>query len=109
MHPKSITPDKSLLPWHLAIFALAALFLLTFSVAVSAQEATKENTADQNITIGVEVPILNNPFWIRAREFSNYVADKLNIKIVFLGANGSGQNQLRDIRSLISRGWMPWS
>ncbi len=54
--------------------------------------------------IGVSIPTLNNPFWVRAVEFANHAAKELNLELVVVGAENREDKQLADVQSLLARG-----
>jgi len=60
--------------------------------------------AAKTMTIGVSIPTLDNPFWVRAQGFADHVAKELGIKLVLVAAEHREQKQLNDVQSLISRG-----
>jgi simple sugar transport system substrate-binding protein/ribose transport system substrate-binding protein len=60
--------------------------------------------SDRKDIIGVSIPTLDNPFWVRAVRLVKYVTTELNIDLVVVAAANQEQKQLRDVRSLLSRG-----
>lgn len=56
------------------------------------------------VPIGVSIPTLNNPFWVRAVDFANHVAKELNLRLFVVGAENREEKQLADVQSLLSRG-----
>jgi ABC-type sugar transport system substrate-binding protein len=58
----------------------------------------------KQITIGVSIPTLDNPFWVRAVGFAQHVATELNAKLVVVGAENREDKQINDVQSLISSG-----
>lgn len=76
----------------------AVLLSCAASYAVPAAAQSKE------VTIGVSIPTLDNPFWVRAVSFAQYVATQLNAKLVVVGAENREEKQISDVQSLISRG-----
>jgi len=53
------------------LFAVCTLF--TFAVPAVAQPAT------QAVTIGVSIPTLDTPFWVRSVDFAEHVAKQLGV------------------------------
>ncbi|MFP6558959.1 substrate-binding domain-containing protein [Paraburkholderia sp. B3] len=76
----------------------AALLACAASWVVPASAQTKD------ITIGVSIPTLDNPFWVRAVNFAQYVAQQLGAKLVIVGAQNREDKQISDVQSLVSRG-----
>ena len=60
--------------------------------------------AGEPIQIGVSIPTLDNPFWVRAVDFANHVAKELNLELVVVGAENREEKQLADVQSLLARG-----
>ena len=56
------------------------------------------------MVIGVSIPTLNNPFWVRAIEFANHVAKELSLELVVVGAENREDKQLADVQSMLARG-----
>jgi ABC-type sugar transport system substrate-binding protein len=84
---------RSLLRMAGALSAATALFI-----------ATPFASAQDKSSIGVSIPTLDNPFWVRAVDFAEHVAQQLDIELVVVGAENREEKQLSDIQSLISRG-----
>src|SRR5437868_2606680 len=59
--------------------------------------------SDRKEIIGVSIPTLENPFWVRAVRLAKYVATELNIDLAVVAAANQEQKQLRDVQSLLSR------
>jgi ABC-type sugar transport system substrate-binding protein len=76
--------------------AAAAIATVSHSVVVLAAGAP--------IQIGVSIPTLDNPFWVRAVDFANHVAKELNLELVVVGAENREEKQLADVQSLLARG-----
>jgi ABC-type sugar transport system substrate-binding protein len=73
-----------------------AMLALTATAASAASAATE--------TIGVSIPTLDNPFWVRAVDFAKHAASDLGINLIVVGAANQEQKQLNDVQSLLSRG-----
>jgi ABC-type sugar transport system substrate-binding protein len=79
------------------ILGAALLVCATSWVAPASAQA-------KDITIGVSIPTLDNPFWVRAVSFAQYVAQQLGAKLVIVGAQNREDKQISDVQSLVSRG-----
>jgi len=80
------------------LFAACALFSLTIPAA--AQPAAQQ----QHVTIGVSIPTLDNPFWVRSVNFAEHVARQLGAELVIVDAQNREDKQISDVQSLVSRG-----
>ena len=78
-----------------ATLAMSALALNATTVLSIAADATQ---------VGVSIPTLNNPFWVRAVDFANHAAKELNLNLVVVGAENHEDKQLADVQSLLARG-----
>jgi len=81
-----------------AAWLLAACAMINLSIPAAAQSTA------QNVTIGVSIPTLDNPFWMRAESFAQHVAGQLDAKLVIVGAENREDKQINDVQSLVSRG-----
>jgi len=80
------------------LFATCAPLTLTFSAA--AQPTAQQ----QHVTIGVSIPTLDNPFWVRSVNFAEHVARQLGAELVIVDAQNREDKQIGDVQSLVSRG-----
>lgn len=90
---------------RLALISLLGitLFACALSHAAPAAPAAPAPGA-KPINIGVSIPTLDNPFWVRAVGFAQYVAKQLNANLIVIGADNREDKQISDVQSLISRG-----
>jgi ABC-type sugar transport system substrate-binding protein len=79
-----------------AHFALAWTVAALFGLQQPAE-------AKDKLVIGVSLPNLDNPMWVRATAFANSVAKALGVDLVIVGAATHEDKQLSDVQSLISR------
>lgn len=79
---------------------IAAIGTVALMASVSA--TTLSHAASK--TIGVSIPTLDNPFWVRAVDFAESAAKALDIELVVVGAENREDKQLADVQSLIARG-----
>jgi len=85
---------------RLTTLLLAACMLFVLTIPAGAQQAAQR----QPVTIGVSIPTLDNPFWVRAVNFAEHVADQLGAELVIVGAQNREDKQISDVQSLVSRG-----
>lgn len=77
------------------------------TIGVAALLATVSSTTlsfAASKTIGVSIPTLDNPFWVRAVDFAEAAAKALDVELVVVGAENKEDKQLTDVQSLIARG-----
>ncbi len=79
---------------------LAALLIATMLFAGLAMPAA----AQKNVTIGVSVPVLANPFWRAFADFAVEAGEALGARVIVVDANQNDANQLNQIQGLISQG-----
>jgi ABC-type sugar transport system substrate-binding protein len=72
--------------------------------ALGLSDAASARAADAATVIGVSIPTLDNPFWVRAVGFADHVGSVLNLTLVTVGAENSEEKQLADVQSLLARG-----
>src|SRR5690554_477029 len=60
--------------------------------------------AQRNVTIGVSVPVLANPFWRAFADFAVEAGEALGARVVVVDANQNDATQLNQIQGLISQG-----
>jgi len=60
--------------------------------------------AAKNITIGVSVPVLANPFWQRYVSFVQQVAEQLGIGVKIVDCQNNEGKQIMDIENLLAAG-----
>ena len=85
---------------HRRTFIQSALACALGALTVGAGSPAQAN---DKITIGVLLPDLNNPMWIRAVKFVRSVEQALNINVIVVGAATHEDKQLADVQSLLSR------
>ncbi len=73
-------------------------------LAISQSPIITSSHAAEAVTIGVSIPTLDNPFWVRAVDFAKHTASTLGVELVVVGAENKEEKQLNDVQSLISRG-----
>jgi len=78
----------------------ALLFAVCAAISAAAQPAAQQ----PSVTIGVSIPTLDNPFWVRAVNFAEHVAEQLGAELVVVGAQNREDKQIGDVQSLVSRG-----
>lgn len=83
---------------------IGAVLLGCTAAAYALPAAAQVSPPVKDVTIGVSIPTLDNPFWVRAVSFAQHVADQLNAKLVVVGAQNREDKQISDVQSLISRG-----
>jgi ABC-type sugar transport system substrate-binding protein len=81
---------------------LVLSFLLIISVTVFATGAQEK--AKKTVTIGISVPVLQNPFWRAFADFGDSAARSLGAKTVATDANENDSKQLNDVQGLIAQG-----
>src|SRR5260221_1099382 len=86
------------------LFSRAAFGALGLTMAMSLSAVITPVRAAENISIGVSIPTLDNPFWVRAVDFAKHTSNTLGIELVVVGAENKEEKQLNDVQSLISRG-----
>lgn len=82
-----------------ALARVAALPLMLAAVGLTPPLAQAKEA-----TIGVSIPTLDNPFWVRAVDFAEHAAKTLGVKLVVVGAENREEKQLADVQSLLARG-----
>lgn len=78
--------------------------LRTLVITSSLLSAVATAAEPERVTIGVSIPTLDNPFWVRAVSFAEHVAEQLNAELVTVGADNREEKQISDVQSLSSRG-----
>src|SRR5258708_14444339 len=85
------------------LFSRAAFGALGLTMAMSLSAVITPVRAAENISIGVSIPTLDNPFWVRAVDFAKHTSNTLGIELVVVGAENKEEKPLNDVQSLISR------
>ena len=71
---------------------------------VFAEGASEEAGAEDEVTIGMSVPVLANPFWRAFADMGESAAEALGATITVVDANETDSKQLDQIQGLISAG-----
>jgi ABC-type sugar transport system substrate-binding protein len=78
--------------------------MLATSAAVLAPLLTAQAQDNRHGTIGMSVPVLENPFWRAYADYGTATAKDLGASMLVVDANQSDAKQLADVEGLIARG-----
>lgn len=94
--------------WRIMSIVLAIALMVGCSMQSPAEETTGEEKEgvkkDENITIGLSVSTLNNPFFVTLRDGAEEAAKKAGVNIDIADAQNDSSKQLSDVEDMIQSG-----
>ncbi|MEW6698263.1 MAG: ribose ABC transporter substrate-binding protein RbsB [Bacillota bacterium] len=93
--------------WKLTAILVSAVFMLSLVTGCGGgQEAPKETPkadAEKQLTIGIALSTLNNPFFVDMKDGAQAAADKIGAKLVVMDAQDDASKQVSQVEDLIQQ------
>lgn len=94
--------------WKLTALLISAIFMLTVVTGCGgsqeqAKEAPKAGDQKQELTIGIALSTLNNPFFVDMKDGAQAAADKIGAKLIVMDAQDDASKQVSQVEDLIQQ------
>lgn len=93
--------------WKVAVVLLSIVLIMGVVSGCAKKEAPKEKTpqagAKKQLTIGLAISTLNNPFFVDMKDGAQAAADKIGAKLVVVDAQDDASKQVSQVENLIQQ------